>query len=238
MFAPDDEGDASAPVWPAFGDMMACLFGMFALFFTWAVVVEVGMSQQLREERAQVEVERARAEAERRARLAERERLQALERALAGPLASGRITLTDGRIGIRGNVLFDLSSAELQPEGVAVLRDVAPALSAYLSAHDSLIMVSGFTDDLPRRGGPERDNWQLSAERALTVVRALIDAGVPEDRVFGAGFGETHPVAPNDSDENRAQNRRVEIAPVPRVVGPTPGASQGAAPAPSTGAAP
>lgn len=222
MFAPEhDESEGSAPVWPAFGDMMACLFGMFALFFTWAVVVEVGMSEELRAERALVEEERARAEAERAARLAESDRLRALERALAGPLAAGRITLTEGRIGIRGNVLFDLSSSALRPEGVAVLMDIAPALAAYLDAHDSLIMVSGFTDDLPRRGGPERDNWQLSAERALTVVRALIEAGLPADRVFGAGFGETHPVAPNDSDENRARNRRVEIAPVPRLVGPS-----------------
>jgi flagellar motor protein MotB len=218
VFAPEDEESESAPVWPAFGDMMACLFGMFALFFTWAVVVEAGISEELHRERAQVEAERARYEAERRARLAERERLEALERALAGPLAAGRITLNDGRIGIRGNVLFDLSSAALQPEGADVLRDIAPALTAYLRAHDSLIMVSGFTDDLPRRGGPERDNWQLSSERALTVVRALVAAGVPQDRVFGAGFGETHPVAPNDTDENRARNRRVEIAPVPRAV--------------------
>jgi flagellar motor protein MotB len=223
VFAPEEEDEGHAPVWPAFGDMMACLFGMFALFFTWAVVVEVGTSQELREERALRAEESARAEAERAARLAERERLTALERALAGPLAAGRITLTGGRIGIRGSVLFDLSSAALRPEGAAVLADVAMPLAAYLEANDALIMVSGFTDDLPRRGGgAERDNWQLSAERALTVVRALIAAGLPEDRVFGAGFGETHPVAPNDSDENRALNRRVEIAPVPRLVGASP----------------
>ena len=219
MFAPDEEEDSGLPVWPAFGDMMACLFGMFALFFTWAVVVEAGTSEELREARAHAAEERARVEAERAARAAERERLAALERALAGPLAAGRISLTGGRIGIRGSVLFDLSSAELKPEGASVLVDVAPPLAAYLDTHDALIMVSGFTDDLPRRGGAERDNWQLSSERAMTVVRALIAAGLPPDRVFGAGFGETHPVAPNDSDENRARNRRVEIAPVPRLLG-------------------
>lgn len=226
MFAPEEDSEASAPVWPAFGDMMACLFGMFALFFTWAVVLEIGTAQELREERARAAEERARAEAERtraeaeRARAeAERERLAALERALAGPLASGRITLEDGRIGIRGNVLFDSNSSELRTEGLAVLSDVAAPLGVYLDAHGALIMVSGFTDDVPRREG---DNWQLSAERAMTVVRALIAAGLPQDRVFGAGFGETHPVAPNDSDENRARNRRVEIAPVPRSVGAGP----------------
>lgn len=223
MFAPEEEAESGAPVWPAFGDMMACLFGMFALFFTWAVVLEIGTAEQLREERARSAEERARAEAERARAEAERERLAALERALAGPLAAGRITLTEGRIGIRGSVLFDSNSAELRPEGHAVLADIASPLAVYLGAHDALIMVSGFTDDVPRRGG--EDNWQLSAERALTVVRALIAAGVPGDRVFGAGFGETHPVAPNDSEENRARNRRVEIAPVPRMVGAPPGAA-------------
>jgi flagellar motor protein MotB len=61
-----------------------------------------------------------------------------------------------------------------------------------------------------------KDNWELSAARALTVVRALVAAGVPVDRVFAAGFGETHPVAENTNDDGRAKNRRVEIAPVPR----------------------
>ena len=228
MFAPDgeDEGEAAVPVWPAFGDMMACLFGMFALFFTWSVVLEAGTAEELRaerihaqEERARAEAERAVAEQERAARRAEKERLEALEKALAGPLAEGRISLEGGRIGIRGSVLFDLSSAELRPEGLAVLSDVAAPLGVYLAAHDAMIMVSGFTDDRPRRGDADHDNWDLSAERAMTVVRALIAAGLPGDRVFGAGFGEAHPVAPNDTDEGRARNRRVEIAPVPRMVG-------------------
>ena len=91
-------------------------------------------------------------------------------------------------------------------------------------------MVSGFTDDLPIRSlaAPSRgaarfdgarsyrDNWELSVQRAVTVVRALIDAGVPEDALFAAGFGPNHPVVPNDTEPNRAKNRRVEMAPVPR----------------------
>lgn len=220
MFEPEEQTEAGLPVWPAFGDMMACLFGMFVLFFTWSVVIEAKTATELKDERARAADERAVAEAERAVQRAERERLAALEQALAGPLAAGRISLEGGRIGIRGSVLFQLSSAALEPEGRSVLGDVAGPLAVYLRAHDAMIMVSGFTDDKPRRGDDDaHDNWQLSSERALTVVRALIAAGVPADGVFAAGFGETHPVAPNDSDANRARNRRVEIAPVPRMVG-------------------
>lgn len=202
--AAEDEPQDQGAIWPVFGDLMACLFGLFVLFFVWAIAFQVDLAGDLA--------------AERTARAAERARLESLERALAGPLAEGRITLTDGRIGIRGNILFGVNSADLQPEGTALLETLATPLRAYLESHDELIMVSGFTDDRPitvaSRG--YADNWELSAHRALTVTRALADAGVPADRLFAAGFGEAHPVAPNDSNENRAKNRRVEISPIPR----------------------
>lgn len=200
-----DEHDTELPVWSAFGDLMAALFGVFVLFFTWMVLMEVSLTQDLRAERAEREATTA--------------RLSALEQALAGPLASGLITLQGGRIGIRGAVLFDSSSAELRPEGEQLLRDLASPLRTYLDGRGDALMVSGFTDDLALRGnGDFADNWELSAERALTVTRALVSEGIPGDWVFAAGFGQAHPVAPNDSEDNRALNRRVEIAPVPRAV--------------------
>jgi flagellar motor protein MotB len=60
------------------------------------------------------------------------------------------------------------------------------------------------------------DNWELSAQRALTVTRALIDAGVPASSVFAAAFGSGQPVSSNADDKGRAKNRRVELSPVPR----------------------
>lgn len=191
------------PIWAAFGDLMACLFGLFVLFFAWMVMLQVVLTEDLREERAEREAATA--------------RLDALESALAGPLASGLITLVDGRIGIRGSVLFDLSSAELRPEGSRLLRELVPPLRAYLEQRGESVMVSGFTDDLQvRANGEFADNWELSAQRALTVTRTMVGAGMPAEWIFAAGFGQQHPVAPNDTDENRALNRRVEIAPVPR----------------------
>lgn len=207
MLLSDEEVQTEAPIWPAFGDLMSCLFGLFVLFFVWAVAIQVSITKVLETERA--------------THIAESARLDALEHALAGPIAEGRITLVDGRIGIRGSVLFDLSSAQLKPEGRALLRDLSTALHTYLEQREELLMVSGFTDDMPfhQVQGGYRDNWELSAQRALTVTRALQESGLPRDWIFAAGFGESHPIVPNTSPENRARNRRVEIAPVPRTGG-------------------
>ena len=91
-------------------------------------------------------------------------------------------------------------------------------LQVYLTAHGELLMVSGFTDNLPLHEDNLNylDNWELSAQRALTVTRALITDGMPAELVFAAAFGEQQPVASNDDADGRARNRRVEMAPVPR----------------------
>lgn len=197
-----DEDDAP-PVWAATADLMACLFGLFVLFFVWMVMTQVVLGRDLENERARL--------------TQTRKRLSALESALAGPLASGLITLVDGRIGIRGAVLFETNEAKLRREGRALLQELATPLGAFLEQNEVALMVSGFTDDKQLKGNGEfADNWELSAQRALTVTRTLIEAGLPGDALIAAGFGEHHPVAPNDSDEQRAQNRRVEISPVPR----------------------
>ncbi len=204
MFPPDEDGAAALPIWTAFGDLMACLVGIFVLFFVWILSFEVSMADDLATERAEHQVAA--------------QRLTQLETALAGPLRAGLITFTEGRIGIRGSVLFDLNSADLRGEGRELLREMAPPLATYLASKRESLMVSGFTDDLQMRGviRSYEDNWELSVQRALTVVRDLRAAGVPEEALFAAGFGKNHPVAPNDTDENRAKNRRVEMAPVPR----------------------
>lgn len=197
--------DASAvPVWPVFGDLMAGLLGAFVLI----LVGVIGMQMEL-DTRLQTEIQQRQAQAE---------RLQTLEQALAGPLAAGRVTLDNGRIGISGSVLFALASAELQPDGRQLLKSLAAPLTAYLQARNEILMVSGFTDDRQILESNRRfvDNWELSAQRALTVTRALIEEGIPASAVFAAAFGAEQAVASNDNAEGRAKNRRVEMAPTPR----------------------
>jgi flagellar motor protein MotB len=196
--------EPAAPIWPAFADLMSVLLGAFMLILVSVIGVQLELSSRLEQEVKQ--------------RQMETQRRKTLEQALAGPLAAGRVTLVNGRIGINGSVLFALNSAQLQPEGREVLKSLAGPLSAYLRANDEILMVSGFTDDRQVRDGNRRfaDNWELSAQRALTVTRALIDEGVPASWVFAAAFGSGQPVSSNADDQGRARNRRVEIAPVPR----------------------
>ena len=192
------------PVWAIFGDLMSAVVGVFVLILVWVLGYQVELAQSLQQEVVRRE--------------AEQERRMVLERALEAPLASGRITLSDGRIGISGSVLFALNSDQLQPEGRELLRSLVPPIELYLGEQDELLMVSGFTDDLPIQEGNlnYRDNWELSAQRALTVTRALIEEGMPPALVFAAAFGAQQPVAANTDDSGRSRNRRVEMAPVPR----------------------
>lgn len=200
-----NEGIDDQPVWPIFGDLMAGVVGVFVLLLVWSLGFQLELSQNLKDETAK--------------RKMEEQRRMALEQALSDPLAAGRVTLRDGRIGISGNVLFANNSSTLQEDGRELLNTLVAPLKVYLSEREQLLMVSGFTDDKPIKTGNLNfsDNWDLSAQRALTVTRALIEEGMPSSMVFAAAFGDQQPVVPNTDRASRAQNRRVEMAPVPKI---------------------
>ncbi len=200
-----DEGlEQTAPVWAVFGDLMAGLLGAFVLILVGVLVVQMDLVANL--------------EAEVKKRHQEEQRRMALEKALAIPLQSGRVTLNNGRIGISGSVLFPVNSDQLRTDGRLLLKSLVPPLQVYLGERDEMLMVSGFTDDkaVSDRNKHFSDNLELSAQRALTVTRALIDEGMPSQRVFAAAFGAEQPVASNKDEKGRALNRRVEMAPVPK----------------------
>jgi flagellar motor protein MotB len=202
-----EQGEAGhdvAPVWAVFGDLMTGLVGAFELILLAVLVTQMDLVASL-----QSEMDKRRIEEQRR---------MALEKALAIPLASGRVTVANGRIGISGSVLFPVNSDELRPEGRALLQSLVHPLRVYLGERNEMLMVSGFTDDKPVTENNRRftDNLELSAQRALTVTRALIEEGMPAAQVFAAAFGAEQPVASNGSEQGRALNRRVEMAPVPR----------------------
>ena len=108
---------------------------------------------------------------------------------------------------ISASTLFGTGEAVLQESSLEVLRQVA----AVLSKEDMPIEVEGHTDDTPIETTQYPSNWELSSARASSVVRILIDNGVPAKRLAVVGLASNQPLAPNNSAENRARNRRVTI---------------------------
>ena len=204
MLDNDADVESSAPTWISFADLMTGLLGAFILLLVGVMAAQLDMASQL--------------ENEVHKRQAEEQKRQSLEKALAIPLASGRITLNNGRIGISGKLLFQLNSDKLEPEGRKLLKSLVLPLRSYLQSRDEMLMVSGFTDDqtIKSRNRQFEDNWELSAQRALTVTRTLIEEGMPSSMLFAAAFGKEQPLVPNSNEKARAQNRRVEMAPVPK----------------------
>ncbi len=145
--------------------------------------------------------------------------LAELRRELAAKFAGrkGEIELKTGKnavaVSLRGAAFFDLASAELSPDSLHLLDDIA----ASLAGTSYKVTVEGHTDNLPIDSWVYPSNWELSAARAGSVARRLIQGGVPKDKTTIAGLADTRPVAPNiDAEgrsipENQAKNRRVVI---------------------------
>lgn len=160
---------------------------------------------------------------------AERTRLEAEAADLARYRSEffGRLNqILEGREGIQvvgdrfvfqSEVLFGQGEATLSDAGEASVAGVTTMLQEIAGTIppeiDWVIRVDGHTDSIPLSGtGRYRDNWELSQARALAVVRYMIDdLGFPADRLAPTGFADTRPVAPEDSAENRARNRRIEL---------------------------
>jgi len=113
---------------------------------------------------------------------------------------------------VAGDLLFPEGGYQLGPDGEAILSQYVPQLK---SLQNTKIVVYGFTDNLPvgptlQRAGVA-DNIDLSSRRAANVVTYFRSHGVNPNILSAKGFGETHPIAPNDTPRGRAQNRRIEI---------------------------
>ena len=127
------------------------------------------------------------------------------------------IRIEGDRFVFSSEVLFELASATLSPDGqqeVAKVADIISLVADEIPPEiDWIIRVDGHTDNLPLSGtGEFADNWELSQGRALSVVKYMVNAlGLPPDRLSANGFGEYQPVATDDTPEARAQNRRIEL---------------------------
>ncbi|MCL7942710.1 flagellar motor protein MotB [Marinobacter sp. ATCH36] len=121
------------------------------------------------------------------------------------------VTYDENQVVIRFSeeATFRSGEAAIKPEMIPIIERVVDVLSGCTGD----VLVAGYTDDRPISSSRYRSNWDLSAARAVSVVHELVlNRKVPAERVVAAGRAETNPLAPNDSEENRAKNRRVEIA--------------------------
>jgi chemotaxis protein MotB len=118
--------------------------------------------------------------------------------------AAGTITVT-----LPNSILFDSGKATLKKATVAELDHIRSVLrQKYVGKQTDVV---GHTDTDPIKKSKWKDNWELSAQRALTVARYLIQRGIPEDTVRAVGCGESRPIASNANASGKAKNRRVEI---------------------------
>ena len=140
------------------------------------------------------------------------DQLQELKQALDQEIKEGVVTLEREessiivRIHEKGS--FGSGSARLDPE----FHEVMARISGVLASRPGKITVAGHSDNIPISTGRFRSNWELSSARAVTVLHSMLrNQDIAEDRVVVEGLADTRPVVPNDSPQNRAKNRRVEL---------------------------
>jgi chemotaxis protein MotB len=138
--------------------------------------------------------------------------IEQIERDLLQEIQQGKIELSLQARGLtmslRESAFFASGQAELHPESLKIMTKVAEALTRI----PGQIRLEGHTDDTPIQTATYPSNWQLSAARAITVLRLLSARyQIDEDRLAAAGYGEFRPLVPNDTPENRSKNRRVDV---------------------------
>ena len=137
---------------------------------------------------------------------------------------SGRdeVQIVGDRFVFQSEVLFDQGQANIGNGGEEQLQKLALTLADIATKIPDdinwVLQVEGHTDDIPIRAGRFADNWDLSTERALSVVRFLASQGVPANRLAATGYGEFQPLDPGDTDDARRRNRRIELKITQRVV--------------------
>jgi len=126
-----------------------------------------------------------------------------------------KVQVRNGRmlLVLPNDILFDSGKTELKPEGKEAIAKVAKVLATM----DRHFLVAGHTDNIAIKTKRFRSNWELSTERAVEVVRLLIDSGMKPSQVGAAGYAEYDPAANNATAEGQAQNRRIEIVVEPNL---------------------
>ncbi len=124
------------------------------------------------------------------------------------------IMIRDGRmvVVLPSDVLFSSGSSTLSAKGSETVKKVAQLL---VSIPDKQFQVEGHTDNVPIRSSQFPSNWELASGRALRVLKIMVDAGMPSQRISAASFADTKPVGSNQTAQGKALNRRIDIVVIP-----------------------
>lgn len=111
------------------------------------------------------------------------------------------------QIELNDSILFPSGGVDTSPQAQVIFTEIAEILKNYTNP----IQIEGFTDNIPIKNSRYPTNWELSSARATEIVKYLASKGVAPERLAAVGYGEFQPVAPNDTEAGRAQNRRVAV---------------------------
>ncbi len=187
-----------------------CAFAIMTFFFTGcALVVQKGRKADL---------EKIKTLEEELYELSSTKNL--LEKRLAQEIEDEQVTLDMQQRGlvitVLAEVLFDSGKAKLREESYNILNKVAQILKT--DVPENRVGVEGHTDNVPIQHSGWDSNWELSAQRALSVLHYLEDQGVSPQRLSAIGYGPYRPVASNEKEQGKQLNRRVEIVILPKRV--------------------
>ncbi|MDT8287619.1 MAG: flagellar motor protein MotB [Elusimicrobiales bacterium] len=188
-----------------FADLMTCLVILFLALYGFSYALALDMEKAVAVMQGDLGVK----EAERK--FQEADAASRMERELKKQIEEGtlsmEVTTTMIKLTFPAPILFDSGSARLRPGAREMLAPVASGLKAMANQ----ILVDGHTDATRVIGRKFSSNRELSLMRAFSVIELLAGEGVPPERFGAFGYGEYRPVAPNDTEEGRARNRRIEI---------------------------
>ncbi len=223
-----EEAEEGAPAWMVtFADLVTLLLTFFVLLLSFANTDAQKFKDMLgslkdafgvqEEEPGQFE-ERDRAVSEGVPNiidLREREKLlfyQEIRRLIKREKLGGSTDLEmekDGiRLRVKGHALFSSASAELSKDIYVVLDEIKKLMDKY----EYTLVVEGHSDNIPIKSKVYPSNWELSASRAISVIRYFMEkTGASAKKLSAVGYADTRPLVPNNSPENRAKNRRVEF---------------------------
>lgn len=187
-----------------YGDLMSYLMIFFLIMFTFTLKGKKSASDELSAVQTHFGGKKS-------SKAIQRMEQQGKESDLAKELQKNfNVKVTEEKIQVTldEKILFGSGQSRLRPEVSQTLKEFA----ALVKKLPNPIAIEGHTDNVPIRSGRYKSNFELSMARAYEVMEHLIEVeGIAPERLSGSGYGEYRPVVPNDTPENRAQNRRIEI---------------------------